>query len=132
MLHALTNKNLLGWVVCSDRANNLKPSMIHWLWTIHFGLKFWWFMKDPRSMNGNQLEFLGVKLANLWLGTQDFCLDFVSINDARWRTQKKHFSNFFLDFVSLNDARWRTQFLDFVSEICQYGLRVRIGNHFIY
>ena len=56
-------------------------------------------------------------------GNQDFCLDFVSRNDARWRTQNKFFE-IFLDFVSENDARWRTQFLDFVSEICQYGLMV--------
>ena len=61
------------------------------------------------------------KKSNLWPGAQDFCLDFVSRNDARWRTQKKFFE-IFLDFVSENDARWRTQFLDFVSEICQYGL----------
>ena len=65
----------------------------------------------------------GPKKSNLWSGTQDFCLDFVSRNDARWHTQNKFFE-IFLDFVSENDARWRTQFLDFVSEICQYGLRV--------
>ena len=51
------------------------------------------------------------------------CLDFVSRNDARWHTQNKFFE-IFLDFVSENDARWRTQFLDFVSEICQYGLTI--------
>ena len=58
------------------------------------------------------------KNSNLWPGTQAFCLDFVSRNDARWHTQNKFFE-IFLDFVSENDARWRTQFLDFVSEICQ-------------
>ena len=61
------------------------------------------------------------KKSSLWPGTQDFCLDFVSRNDARWHTQNKFFE-IFLDFVSENDARWRTLFLDFVSEICQYGL----------
>ena len=68
------------------------------------------------------------KKSNLSPGNQDFCLDFVSRNDARWRTQNKFFE-IFLDFVSENDARWRTQFLDFVSVICQYGLSKSEKSH---
>ena len=77
----------------------------------------------PTALSNYTYPKKSPKKSNLWPGTQDFCLDFVSRNDARWRTQNKFFE-IFLDFVSENDARWRTQFLDFVSEICQYGLRV--------
>ena len=42
-------------------------------------------------------------------------------NLSTWRHHRQKFA---LDFVSENDARWKTQFLDFVSEICQYGLSV--------
>ena len=41
-------------------------------------------------------------------------------------TWRHHRQKFALDFVSENDARWKTQFLDFVSEICQYGLNQRV------
>ena len=75
----------------------------------------------PTALSNYTYPKKSPKKSNLWPGTQDFCLDFVSRNDARWHTQNKFFE-IFLDFVSENDARWRTQFLDFVSEICQYGL----------
>ena len=77
----------------------------------------------PTALSNYTYPKKSPKKSNLWPGTQDFCLDFVSRNDARWHTQNKFFE-IFLDFVSENDARWRTQFLDFVSEICQYGLRI--------
>ena len=41
---------------------------------------------------------IGEKL-KLWPGAQYFWLDFVSVNDARWRFQNKIFENF-LDFFS--------------------------------
>ena len=78
----------------------------------------------PTALSNYTYPKKSPKKSNLWPGTQDFCLDFVSRNDARWHTQYKFFE-IFLDFVSENDARWRTQFLDFVSEICQYGLKVK-------
>ena len=59
-------------------------------------------------------------------GTQYFCLDFVSVDDARWRSQNEIFENFF----GFCFRKWRSvnsQVLDFVSVICQYGLRMRLG-----
>ena len=86
---------------------------------------------SPSVIFGNKIQKIFLLWRFWWRHTSNIWnLVIISQNSKGYSTYTRnilstwrhHRQKFALDFVSENDARWRTQFLDFVSEICQYGL----------
>ena len=88
---------------------------------------------SPSVIFGNKIQKIFLLWRFWWRHTSNIWnLVIISQNSKGYSTYTRnilstwrhHRQKFALDFVSENDARWKTQFLDFVSEICQYGLKV--------
>ena len=88
---------------------------------------------SPSVIFGNKIQKIFLLWRFWWRHTSNIWnLVIISQNSKGYSTYTRnilstwrhHRQKFALDFVSENDARWKTQFLDFVSVICQYGLRV--------
>ena len=79
--------------------NNILPSKFHF--------QKWWSgfcFRKTRSVT-----FPKFQRKKLWPGTQYFCLDFVSVNHGRWRSQIR-ILKIFLDFVSVKHGGWFPDF----------------------
>ena len=89
---------------------------------------------SPSVIFGNKIQIFFLLWRFWWRHTSNIWnFVIISQNSKRYSTYTRNILNtwrhhrqkFAVDFVSENDARWKTQFLDFVSEICQYGLSVQ-------
>ena len=95
---------------------------------------------SPSVIFGNKIQKIFLLWRFWWRHTSNIWnLVIISQNSKGYSTYTRnilstwrhHRQKFALDFVSENDARWKTQFLDFVSEICQYGLTYYVSNLWI-
>ena len=81
--------------------------MIHNILSSKFHFQKWWSgfcFRKTRSVT-----FPKFQRKKLWPGTQYFCLDFVSVNHTRWRSQIR-ILKIFLDFVSVKHGGWFPNF----------------------
>ena len=81
--------------------------MIHNILSSKFHFQKWWSgfcFRKTRSVT-----FPKFQRKKLWPGTQYFCLDFVSVNHGRWRSQIRIFK-IVLDFVSVKHGGWFPNF----------------------
>ena len=81
--------------------------MINNILSSKFHFQKWWSgfcFRKTRSVT-----FPKFPRKKLWPGTQYFCLDFVSVNHGRWRSQIRIFK-IFLDFVTVKHGGWFPDF----------------------
>ena len=81
--------------------------MINHILLSKFHFQKWWSgfcFRKTRSVT-----FPKFQRKKLWPGTQYFCLDFVSVNHTRWRSQIR-ILKIFLDFVSVKHGGWFPNF----------------------
>ena len=98
-----------GWDSLIFESTNHRPVekklviMINNILSSKFHFQKWWSgfcFRKTRSVT-----FPKFQRKKLWPGTQYFCLDFVSVNHSRWRSQIRIFK-IFLDFVSMKHGGW--------------------------
>ena len=90
-----------------EQKNSKLVIMIHNILSSKFHFQKWWSgfcFRKTRSVT-----FPKFQRKKLWPGTQYFCLDFVSVNHTRWRSQIRIFK-IFLDFVSVKHGGWFPNF----------------------
>ena len=95
------------WRNLTETAGTNNLAVINNILSSKFHFQKWWSgfcFRKTRSVT-----FPKFQRKKLWPGTQYFCLDFVSVNHGRWRSQIR-ILKIFLDFVSVKHGGWFPDF----------------------